>query len=146
MKNHWYNTLHHRRAVCATALLLLVALPAIGCSETAVVRPAAQTDRFLSPEEAYALIQENMDTKDFVIIDDRGTGDFAQSHIENAINIPVERFNAGIAGMDKNKTYLVYCATGCGASSTAMLESGFRYVYEIRGGFNAWKSQGLPVV
>jgi rhodanese-related sulfurtransferase len=71
---------------------------------------------------------------------------YKSGHIANAINVPYGTdFNSRIGRLDRNKIYLVYCPTGCGKTSGIMKELGFKEVYEIQGGFNAWKSQKLQV-
>lgn len=48
---------------------------------------------------------------------------------------------------DKEKTYLVYCKTGGrGAVSSCDLKKlGYKNVYNLKGGFNAWSNSGEPV-
>lgn len=81
-----------------------------------------------------------------MIIDDRSPKEFRSGHIEKAINIPTTNFTADVSRLDKNNIYLVYCPSGCGAASGRMESLGFKEVYDIQGGLNAWKSNGLPIV
>ena len=94
-------------------------------------------------------MEENQNNPNLVIIDDRYTNAFDNGHIGNATNIPWVSDGAGfvdsVGKLDKNKIYLVYCQTGCGGTSRAMKELGFREVYEIAGGFNAWSAEGLRI-
>ncbi|MFC1968873.1 rhodanese-like domain-containing protein [Chloroflexota bacterium] len=102
-------------------------------------------DSFITPQEALNLIKEQQNNPNFVIIDDRAASEFESGHIADAINIPYKAIKDNRDNLDRNKIYLVYCPTGCGATSRTMKQQGFREVYEIKGGFNAWKSEGLPV-
>ena len=105
-----------------------------------------QIYRFLAPRDAFAFIEENRNNPDFVTIDDRRTDAFNSGHIGNATSIPWgSDFADRVGELDKSKTYLVYCSTGCGASSQVMWELGFREVYDITGGLNAWIAEGLPI-
>lgn len=105
-----------------------------------------QIYRFLAPQDGFAFIEENRNNPDFVIIDDRPTGAFNSGHIGNATSIPWGAdFADRVGELDKNKSYLVYCSTGCGASSQVMNELGFREIYDITGGLNAWIAEGLPI-
>jgi rhodanese-related sulfurtransferase len=105
-----------------------------------------QINKFITPKQASDLIQRNRGNPNFVIIDDREPMAYKSGHIANAINVPYGTdFSSRIGQMDKNKTYLVYCPTGCGKTSGIMKELGFKEVYEIQGGLSAWKSQGLPI-
>lgn len=52
-------------------------------------------------------------------------------------------FQAGIAQLDKNKTYLVYCRSGrrSGEASQIMVQQGFKKVYNLDGGITAWNAE-----
>ena len=102
----------------------------------------------ITPQEAFTLIQENQDNPDFVIIDVRTPQEFAEEHIENAANIDFysETFRGELDNLDKNKTYLIYCRVGgrSGSALNIMAELNFKEVYNILGGINQWKAEGLP--
>ena len=116
-----------------------------GCvlDETAVIEDIA-------PQEAFTLIQNNQNNPDFVIIDVRTPGEFAGEHIENATNIDFysEAFRDMLDNLDKNKSYLIYCAVGgrSGSALDIMAELNFREAYNVLGGINQWKAEGLPTV
>ncbi len=104
----------------------------------------------ITPQEAFNLIQENQDNPDFVIIDVRTPQAFADEHIEDAINLDYrsETFQNELSTLDRDKTYLIYCATGIrsGSALDIMAELDFREVYKISGGINAWKAEELPTI
>ena len=84
------------------------------------------------------------------VIDVRTPAEYAAGHLQGATNIDVEggAFSQGIAGLDKSKTYAVYCRSG-NRSKTAtqqMADAGFTHVVELDGGINAWIAAGQPVV
>jgi rhodanese-related sulfurtransferase len=85
-----------------------------------------------------------------VILDVRTAGEFAEGHIENAINIDVEggQFDSGIAELDKTKTYAVYCRSGrrSGVAVAKMSDAGFTSLFNLNAGITDWQSQGYPVV
>jgi rhodanese-related sulfurtransferase len=132
-------------------LLLMAVMLGSGCSNTdsgaaSQTVTEGQINKFVTLKQASDLIQKNQDNPDFIIIDDRVPELYRTGHIANAINIPYgPDFSARIGKIDKNKVYLVYCPSGCGSTSKAMKQLGFREVYEISGGLNAWKSEGLPI-
>lgn len=117
---------------------LLVALSA--CNQQS-------TSNVLAPT-AYA---EMMQNENGVLLDVRTAEEFAEAHLEGAIQLDyyeTESFSAALDGMDKSKTYYVYCRSGS-RSSTAqnmMLEKGFEKVYNLDGGILAWRKAQLPVV
>jgi len=102
----------------------------------------------ITPKEAYTLIQNNKGNPDFVILDVRTPAEFADEHIENAVNLDFysENFRDDLNKLDKSNTYIVYCRTGSrsGKSLEIMKELGFREVYNISGGIVGWKAEGLP--
>ena len=106
----------------------------------------------ITPQEAFDLIQDNQDNLDFVIIDIRTPGEFAQWHIEDAINIDYHSstFQYELDQLDRDKTYLIYYSCACGGidkkALDMMKELGFKEVYKISGGLNKWKADGFPTV
>ena len=104
----------------------------------------------ITPQEAFTLIQNNQDNPDFVIIDVRTPDEFAEEHLENATNINFysETFRDTLNTLDKNKTYLIYCRSGgrSGSALDVMAELNFKEAYNILGGINLWKTEGLPTV
>jgi len=104
----------------------------------------------ITPQEAFTLIQEKQDNPDFFIIDMRNPEEFTDGHIENAINLDYrsETFQDELDKLDKNKIYLIYCASGIqsGSALDMMAELAFREVYKISGGINAWKAEELPTI
>lgn len=82
-----------------------------------------------------------------VLIDVRSPGEFEEGHVEKAVN---SDFNSGqfavqIKGLDKTKTYYLYCASGnrSGKAAKLMLDAGFTEVYNL-GSYNNLKEAGLP--
>ena len=82
------------------------------------------------------------------VIDVRTPAEFASGHIAGAVNIDEEGdFAAGIAHLDKSKTYAVYCHSGrrSGLATTAMADAGFTSIYNLDGGLMAWQQAGGPL-
>lgn len=89
----------------------------------------------LNGQEAKEMIQKD---KNVVIIDVRSAMEVAGGKVKGAKNIDVSSsaFNAQVEKLDKNKTYIVYCASG-GRSQRAcsiMKNIGFDNVYNVQGG------------
>jgi rhodanese-related sulfurtransferase len=75
-----------------------------------------------------------------VIVDVRDRERFRQGHIPMAVNVPLADIKAGRIGLPKNKTILVYCATG-GASTMAaklLTERGYQVINTV-GGLNEYQ-------
>lgn len=141
----------------AVALCLVVSLGVAACSrESSSVRaitsppdtklPAAC--REVSPDEAEALIK----TKPaLVLLDMRVETEWgAEGHISGAQL--TNFFRAGLrehlATMPREKPHLVYCALGERSRQTAAMmgELGFKEIYVLAGGLDAWKAAAKPVV
>jgi phage shock protein E len=81
--------------------------------------------------------------KNTVVLDVRTTDEYKAGHIPNTTQIDVlkkEEFKAQIAGLDKNKTYLLYCRSGKRSKDAMniMKEMGFTKLYDLDGGFSHW--------
>ena len=97
--------------------------------------------------QEYAAQHENA-----VLLDVRTPAEYNMSHIPGAINLNVQNddFKSMVAGLDKNKTYLVHCtknpANGRSARALDTLqELGFKNLYSIEGGYVAWREAELPL-
>ena len=137
------------------ALLVLVLIVTSGCagSETTTGTsgtPAQIIENLFYTQEAFALIEDNQNNPDFVILDVRTAEEFADGRLENAINLDIysETFRDELDLMDKSKTYLIYCRSGnrSGQALDIMEELDFREVYNMMGGILEWEAEGLPTV
>ena len=122
-----------------------------GCVGRETGTPSPQTTQIIeniTPQETFALIQQNQGNPDFVIIDVRTPEEFSEGYIENAINIDFysETFPDELNIFDKNKTYLIYCRSGgrSGSALDIMEELNFREVHNMTGGIIQWKAEGFP--
>ena len=84
-----------------------------------------------------------------VVIDVRTPDEYARSHIPDAVNIDLSSaaFTGLIGKLDRNGTYLVCCRLGGRAAKAAriMRQLGFTKVYNLAGGVDRWRAEGLPV-
>ncbi len=128
--------------------LCLCSVVACGQSQPAPTAPVADTAPAAAPSIMNVSPQEFrqlMDDPDVVILDVRTPGETAGGTIEGAVEMDYRdpAFATKMAELDKDKTYLVYCAVG-GRSSGAcemMSEAGFGKLYNLDGGYTAWKGQ-----
>lgn len=97
--------------------------------------------------DALQLVEEN---SELIVLDVRTPIEYKRGHIKGAININYYSFSfkEKIAALDRDKTYLVHCATGVrsGRSLPIMLEAGFNNLLHMDGGFKLWKQSGHPII
>jgi rhodanese-related sulfurtransferase len=84
------------------------------------------------------------------IIDVRTPEEVAEGHLADAstFNFLSPDFTSQVAGLNKKGTYLLYCRSGSRTrkAADAMQKMGFKHVYMLEGGINAWKEAGKEVV
>jgi rhodanese-related sulfurtransferase len=83
-----------------------------------------------------------------VILDVRTPKEFGEGHVENAVSLNFfhEDFRKGLAKLDRDKTYLVYCRSGNRSSKAVEIMKGlnFKSVYHLPAGIVGWEEEGLP--
>ena len=151
-----------RYVAAAGAALMTLTIGLAGCSsdtestaaaetttETTVQGPGVATPA--SPERVDAVgFSEVVASPGVQIIDVRSPQEFAEGHIEGAVNYNVEGpdFLNQIAGLDPAGTYAVYCRCG-NRSQVAVAEmsnAGINGIYELESGTTGWSQAGLPLV
>lgn len=125
-----------------STVFLLTALSLLSCNST-----TAQGVKNISTDEFVEALK-NSDKK--IILDVRTPEEFANSHIDGAINIDVrsEDFNKRIAKLDKDQPVYVYCLSG-GRSANAsnmIVENGFKTVNNMLGGISKWSGENKPTI
>ncbi len=84
-----------------------------------------------------------------VILDIRTPEEFAAGHIAGAVNIDyyANDFAAKLGALDVNLPYVMYCNSGNrSANALPLMDSiGFKEVYELDGGIQAWYASGQPI-
>lgn len=97
-----------------------------------------------------AKYEQKMMQPDVQLVDVRTPEEFAEGHIENAINMDIngDNFEASVASLDKEKPVMVYCkAGGRSAKAAAKLkEMGFKSISDLDGGITNWNSENKPTV
>jgi glyoxylase-like metal-dependent hydrolase (beta-lactamase superfamily II)/rhodanese-related sulfurtransferase len=80
------------------------------------------------------------------VLDVREPGEVANGAIENSVSIPLGKLSSRLAELDREKLLVVHCKGGYRSSiATSILRrAGFRDVANLIGGFDAWKTAGLP--
>jgi len=80
------------------------------------------------------------------ILDVREPAEVSAGAIENSVGIPLGQVTARIAELDRSKLLVVHCKGGYRSSvATSLLRrAGFRDIANLIGGFDGWKTAGLP--
>lgn len=103
----------------------------------------------LIPRGAYELLNAHHNPESYFAIDLRPAAQYAKGRITGARNL-AEATPASIvtaaAGLSKDGSYFLYDATGTQAEavSQALHAAGFKHLYFIEGGFQAWTAAGGP--
>ena len=107
-----------------------------------------KTETFMdvNVEEFQELIEKN----GAQLIDVRTPGEYEKGHLKDAIliNYMADDFKVkAFEGLDKSIPVLVYCASGGRSAKSAKMyiEAGFTKVYNLLGGFRAWKAKNLEI-
>ncbi len=134
-------TMHKTNGIVWTALLIL----AIATTALAAGSPVTN----VTVGKAQKLIKERAGKADFVILDVRTPDEFAEGHIDGAVNLDVlsPGFEKGLRVLDRNRSYLVYCRTGNRSRrATLTMEAlGFRSIFHMTEGIVKWKQQARPL-
>lgn len=90
-----------------------------------------------------------LEKKDAIILDVRTDAEIADGFIEGQTQLDFydASFKDKLGALDKNKPIMVYCKSAGRSTQVLgmMSEMGFREVYNLEGGFEAWKAAGKTV-
>ena len=105
---------------------------------------AGASFRTVTPLEAKSLIETR---KDLLLVDVRSPEEFQGGSLPGATLIPFWDFAKGRFELPKDKPILLVCAVGgrslaCGQMLAA---KGYREVYNLKGGLDAWLEQRVPL-
>lgn len=98
----------------------------------------------VSPEQ----FAETMATEKHPVVDARKPGEFAASHIENAINIPLDTINSHLHEVPKNEVFFLHCLGGYRSVIMASIlkARGIHNVINVEKGINGIKNTAVPIV
>ncbi len=101
---------------------------------------------WVTAQEAHKMIQT---MPNLVVVDVRESGEYLIGHLPKAISIPrgLLEFRIGFVTKDPNRPILVYCLSGGRAALAykALEKMGYKKLYNLKGGYKAWKKAGLPI-
>ncbi|HET9532882.1 MAG TPA: rhodanese-like domain-containing protein [Blastocatellia bacterium] len=93
-------------------------------------------------------LRSRIDEKaDLQIVDVRRPGEYSNGHAPGAVNLTLAQLEKEASQLDAARPIAVICASGFRSSiATSLLErSGFRTLFNVIGGTNAWINAGYPV-
>jgi len=133
----------------AVAVGCTVQLPRHPESVAPPVDTAAAVQR-LTATEARTLIVNSYADERLVVLDVRTPEEFAEGHMGEAVNLDIRSADFGkrLDRLDRSVPYLVYCGRGLrSAQAIARMQlAGFRELYDLTGGLEAWLAAGYLVV
>ena len=90
----------------------------------------------LDPHKA----QEMVEAGSVNVIDIRDPGSYFAGHIPSAVSLNDTNVKEYIESADKEKPLIVYCYHGISSRGAAeyLSQNGFKEVYSMTGGFEAW--------
>lgn len=98
------------RALRSVWSAVAVALTLAAVLWTGGVVPALAEDDFrMSPEAALQYMNE---TPNLFVMDVRTPGEYAQKHLDRAVNIPVEELEGRLHEVPADRPVLIHCRTG----------------------------------
>jgi sulfur-carrier protein adenylyltransferase/sulfurtransferase len=96
------------------------------------------------PPPAVKAFMEAHRTSEFMLLDVRQPIEYQNGRIPGAKLLPLSQLEASIRELDPDRNIIVYCASGNRSRVAAqfLIGRGFKKIYNVPGGFNAW--QGRP--
>lgn len=135
-----------------TFIALVTCLTMASCqSETTPAdRPTTQTTTApVLEEKPVGECAQLIDNGAVKVLDVRTPGEWQQGHLAEATHLDFYQpdFKSRLQELDKDQTYVVYCAVGgrSGQAAKMMHEMGFKHVINMDGGIQAWKAEGMPL-
>ena len=108
-------------------------------SESSSETPSETVSKDISIEESKKLINEGEVT---LILDVRNEDEFAEGHLKNAIQIPVNELKENLSDIEKFKDelVLVYCRSGKRSAEAMdiLKENGFKNLVHMKDGISKW--------
>lgn len=118
----------------------------LGSTPTGPAGPAgpAATFQSISPLQAKTLIETR---QDLLLVDCRSPEEFRQGALPGSKLIPFWEFTKGNYDLPKDQPVLLVCAVGGRSLAVGQLlaAKGYREVYNLRGGLDAWIEQKVPL-
>lgn len=107
-------------------ILLLLVVVVVGVGRQAATAAAPKAD-------AHALVAAGA-----TLLDVRTPGEFAERHLDGALNVPVDQVHARLGELPADRPIVVYCKSGRRAERAAEVLRKTGYTVHVLGGIDAW--------
>jgi rhodanese-related sulfurtransferase len=96
----------------------------------------------ISPTQAYAKLQQGA-----FFVDVRSQEEWNQLHIAGSTLIPLDELPNRLSELQQDRDIVVVCLSGHRSQSGTVIlqKAGFKHVYCLSGGLNAWKAAGYAL-
>lgn len=101
----------------------------------------ARNVKVLFPEEVKTFVEDNP-AGTYTLLDVRQPFEYEEAHLPGARLLPLPQLADALNELDAGRPILVYCATGgrSGMAARLLANQGFKEVYQVQGGINAWEA------
>lgn len=122
-------------------LLLMVSIFMVGCGKNNSYETKDKVDDKVNIEQievsdVWKLVDNYKEDGEVRIIDVRTEDEYAEGHIKNATNIPLDEIEE--INLSKDIDIIVYCRSGSRSYQAAMILSDLGYSVKDMGGLNNW--------
>lgn len=95
-----------------------------------------------------AVMAARMAAGEIVLVDVRTPEEFAEGHIEGAVNMPLDQFDPAAVPQAEGKETVIYCRSGRRSEMAAqyLAEATGENAVHLDGGILAWEEAGEPVI
>jgi rhodanese-related sulfurtransferase len=106
------------------------------------LRPKAAPSVEITPAQAYAKFHQGA-----FILDVRSQEEWDQFHITGSTLIPLDKLENRLSELPTDQDFVVVCLSGHRSQSgvTILQEAGFKHIFCLSGGLQAWIAGGYPV-
>ncbi|OAN42982.1 sulfurtransferase [Paramagnetospirillum marisnigri] len=93
-------------------------------------------------------VKAMLDAGEAVLVDVREDDEFAEAHIDGAVLSPMSDFELETWPSFPGRKVIISCLGGVRSAAVArkLMASGQGWAIHLKGGLNAWRDAGLPVV
>jgi glyoxylase-like metal-dependent hydrolase (beta-lactamase superfamily II)/rhodanese-related sulfurtransferase len=100
------------------------------------------------PEISVDQLSARLHNDETSLLDVRREGEWKASHIEGALWSPLDTLSNNLPDLDRDRRIAVHCKSGyrSAIACSILQRAGFRNVFNVLGGFDAWQSANLPFV